>query len=175
MESARKLSGPHRARTGDPAAAGNRCQAGARPPYAIDVAARTDPGGRGLKLILRNTGTAGVWLNAHADEPRLGPWSYTVEAGKDLGVSVPAAAGDVYGLTLMGPNGFLRVYRGDLRESAVEVDARLEPASRRIVLLLHNPGESSAALTVAANAYAAEAARHYTLTPGQTREDAWSS
>ena len=173
MEFARKLPAPVPSDDG----AMPRQETGVRParplPYAIDVSARGDTGARALKLAIRNTGAAGVWLSAHADSPRLGPWSYTVEAGKDLAASVPAVEGDRYGLTLMGPNGFLRAYRGTLREGGPEVDAALEPARRRLVLLLRNPGASPITLTVAANAYSAEALRRHTLAPGQTREDAW--
>ena len=174
MEAARKLPAPVPLEAGGLPAQ----EAGVRParplPYAIDVSARSGQPGGALKLSFRNDGSVGVWLSAHADEARLGPWSYTVEAGKALSTIIPAPVTNRYGVTLLGPNGFLRAYRGSADQGGgAEVDSRMEPARRRIVLILRNSSTATSVFTVAPNAYSAVEPRVHTLAAGESLEDAW--
>ncbi|MER6846910.1 phospholipase C, phosphocholine-specific [Streptomyces flaveolus] len=54
-----------------------------------------------------------------------GPWTYTTEAGKSIADTWNSVYSDgAYDLTVHGPNGFLRVFRGGNRAAGPEVTAR---------------------------------------------------
>jgi phospholipase C len=54
-----------------------------------------------------------------------GPWSYTTEAGKSVSDTWnPASSNGSYDLTVHGPGGFLRVFRGHGKAAGPEVTAR---------------------------------------------------
>jgi phospholipase C len=151
-----------------------RQEAGQRParplPYSLLVAAQVnaDPA-RPLTLTFDNRGTAGAHFSAHAHGALSGPWSYTVEAGKVL-THTPqmyAAPGQPYDLSVFGPNGFFRRFRGRPSRGA-EVSARYEPLRDRIVLILTNTGAAPRTLSIRP---AAGSARSVTLTAGQVVED----
>jgi phospholipase C len=67
-------------------------------------------GGVGATFLVTSAATAG------------GPWTYTVEAGKELPADLALPAGGPYDFTVHGPNGFLRRFTGGAGGS--EVSAR---------------------------------------------------
>jgi phospholipase C len=137
-------------------------------PYAFEVTGQARP--EGLALTLANTGAAGAALElrgAHGDEPRF----YTVEAGKRLEDLAPTAGR--YDLTLRGPNGFLRGFRGETGAPAPEASARFEPRTGRLLVTLRNAGATPLTLDVAANAYLKAPPRRHRLAPGAEVTDAW--
>jgi phospholipase C len=137
--------------------------------YRFDVEARLRP--NGVALTLANTGAAGVVLDlrpAQGGEPRF----YTVEAGKRLEDVVPVDGR--YDLTLYGPNGFLRGFRGELASANVEVSSRFEPRDGGLLVTLRNAGAKPMTLEVAANAYLQTPPRLHRLAPGEEVVDVWS-
>ncbi|GAA0581301.1 phospholipase C, phosphocholine-specific [Kribbella sandramycini] len=67
---------------------------------------------------------AGAQFLVTAQNRTDGPWTYTTEAGKSLADSWNATAfGGVYDLTVHGPNGFLRTFKGK-PTTALEITAR---------------------------------------------------
>jgi phospholipase C len=82
------------------------------------------------------------------------------------------SVGDRYDLTLHGPNGFLRQFRGTADET-VEVTHQYDAARAALLVSLRNAG--STALTVrTANAYAPGDVRTQRLEPGASTTDAWA-
>jgi phospholipase C len=148
-----------------------RQEPGQRParalPYAFDVRAEAAAGG--LSLTIANTGAAGAGFGLYPARGEAGPWFYAVEAGKSVEDTLPIGP-DGYDLTLMGPNGFLRGFRGV--GAGPEVEARYEAAGERLTLSVRNAGARPLTLHVA-DAYAKGPARTHRLAPGQTVVQAW--
>jgi phospholipase C len=141
----------------------------ARPlPYAFD--ARAQVTGEGLKLSIANTGLAGAGFGLYPDKGEAGPWFYAVEAGKAVEDSLPLPP-DGYGLTLHGPNGFLRAYRGGPGDR-VEVVSRYDAARQRLALDIRNAGADAVTVKVR-DAYSKAPARTHRLAPGARIIDAW--
>jgi phospholipase C len=141
-------------------------------PYVLLVAAKvnTDPAGP-LTLTFDNRGAAGAHFSAHVLGALSGPWSYTVEAGKVLShpPRMIAAADQPYDLTVFGPNGFFRRFRGR-PVLGVETAVRYEPRYDRIVLTLSNGGPTPRDLTIHP---VTGAAHRLTLAAGASVEDVW--
>lgn len=129
---------------------------GSRPsralPYALDVTARADPDAVSLKFA--NTGKAGavfhVYDKLHLDRI---PRRYTVEAGKAISDvwELEADAGR-YDLWVLGPNGFLRTFRGH-PELSIETSAAMIQRTRVVALSIHNAGRTKQDVSVSAGVY----------------------
>jgi phospholipase C len=92
-------------------------------------------------------------------------------------------AGDgarAYDLALYGPNGFLRVWRGDLRGTGpapagpFEVSASADPAGGALVVQLRNLGGAGIAVMLLANAYHQGAADIHLIPAGAAASVRWS-
>lgn len=86
----------------------------ARPlPYDFDVCGRVDQADGRYWLDFYNAGVAGASLLVLSDHHNDGPWTYTVEAGKQISdYWTSRFSENVYDLSVYGPNGFLRVFKG---------------------------------------------------------------
>jgi len=149
-----------------------RQEAGQRPtrplPYAFEVAAQVTK--HGVALSLANTGAAGAAFDlrsAQGGEPRF----YAVEAGKTLVDLAPAQG--LYDLTLYGPNGFLRGFKGDVSAPAPEAFARFDPKAGGLLVTLRNTAPLPLTLEIKSNAYLETAARRRRLAPGQEAIEVW--
>jgi phospholipase C len=141
----------------------------ARPlPYDFDVAAKADAGS--LKLSIANAGAAGAGFMLASAGGGTGPWYYAVDAGKSVEDALPVT-GTGYDLTLHGPNGYLRGFRGR-SGPAPEVTARYDAGEEGLVLTLSNPTTAPVTLTVG-DAYAHAPARMHRLEAGARVDDAW--
>jgi phospholipase C len=140
----------------------------ARPlPYAFEVVGRSGPSGFELTVI--NRGAAGAAFLLYTGEAA-GSRHYTVEAGKRISDRHPAGA-DGYDLTLHGPNGFLRQFRGGpelLLDAAHRHDANLGVLTVRIANVSAAPLEARIA-----NAYAPVPAKVRGLAPGAVTLVPW--
>ncbi|MDR3510608.1 MAG: phospholipase C, phosphocholine-specific [Caulobacteraceae bacterium] len=140
----------------------------ARPlPYAFEAKARR--AADALALSIANTGAAGAGFILYPAKGGEAPRFYTVEAGKAVEDHLPIHSGG-YDLTLHGPNGFVRTYRGD--GPAVEVEARYDAARARLVLDIRNEGTTTLTVQVA-DAYSKAPARSHRLAAGARAQDAW--
>jgi phospholipase C len=130
-------------------------------PYELHVRARLEPAESKLTLTFRNTGDAGavfhVYDKLHLDQI---PRRYTVETAKTLEDDwLPHADHGRYDLWVYGPNGFVREFRGSLKDkphAMPEVDLEYDRANRSIRLVMTNDGQGEAALSIHANAYFTE-------------------
>lgn len=131
----------------------------ARPlPYQLDVkikAVTNSP----VKLTFHNTGTQGVVFHVY-DKLHLDriPRRYTVEAGKNLEDFWDALTADEgkYDLWVYGPNGFLREFKGHLKNQAqtgIEVHPHLDQKNKTLQLAVKNTGSSSQNISIHLNAY----------------------
>lgn len=127
-------------------------------PYELHVDGRTRPKASQLTLTFRNSGQTGavfhVYDRLHLDRV---PRRHMVEAGKVLKDNWRLRDDDGrYDLWVLGPNGFVREFRGKLpgddRASAV-VELKYALANRAVELIATNEGQDNATLIVHANAY----------------------
>ena len=100
--------------------------------YAFDVACEIDPQRKGVTLTISNGGEVGVALNVYAAGGQAGPWSFTVEPSKSIRHEVLAGV-EAYDLSIHGPNGFFRHFRGGI-EAMREPEVRFESGSASIAL-----------------------------------------
>ncbi|GAA4815142.1 phosphocholine-specific phospholipase C [Streptomyces ziwulingensis] len=106
-----------------------RQERGSRPArplrYAPLVDASADPAAGTLALTFASGREAGAAFLVTSGNRTDGPWTYTTEAGKRLSDTWNAAySGGEHDLTVHGPNGFLRVFRGAAGTAGPEVTAR---------------------------------------------------
>ncbi|WP_441251015.1 phosphocholine-specific phospholipase C [Kitasatospora sp. McL0602] len=140
-------------------------ESGARParalPYQPNANGRTDCSGGKFWIDMTNTGSAGVVYYVYPNAYRTdGPWLYTVGAGAKVSDywsgGTPTGA---YDLSLYGPNGFHRRFKGNRSTACGSGAALLEVASSydtvngRINLTFSNTGGTAATVTVTDNAY----------------------
>jgi phospholipase C len=106
-------------------------------PYAFEAACEIDASRKTLALKISNKGAAGVALNVFTANGSSGPWFFTVEAGKSLRHELLIGA-ESYDLTIYGPNGFLRRFRGQFQlaaaPSSTEPVVTFEANAARVLL-----------------------------------------
>ncbi len=152
-----------------------RQERGRRParalPYDLQIHGVVDRGRGVLRLTFVNRGAAGAAFNLYraGGDPRF----YTVEAGRELADALPTGAAP-YDVSIFGPNGFLRRFRGGPAGGAVEVEAAHDRRGARLALTLRNTGDAAVVLTVRPGDYPAGGSRRHRLAPGQAARDLWS-
>jgi phospholipase C len=135
-------------------------------PLAYDLAADASVERGRLKVAFANRGEVGATFYVTSLSIPGGPWSYTVEAGRDLSAewSLNLGGQQTYDLTVHGPNGFLRQANGRVSSAAPQVDARQPGRSEQLLLTLKNEATSTVVLTVT-DAYGKQAPKTYALRP----------
>ncbi|MES2126122.1 MAG: phospholipase C, phosphocholine-specific [Pseudomonadota bacterium] len=123
-------------------------------PYLLDVEASMNAS-RQLVVNFRNAGRAGAAFIAWSSVRSDGPWFYTVEADKNIDGESWTWSTPTYDLSVNGPNGFLRQFKGTVAATAAapEVTVAEDPAGPGLVLTLANSGSQSCNLTISDNAY----------------------
>ncbi|MFD8411266.1 phosphocholine-specific phospholipase C [Streptomyces sp. NPDC059650] len=150
-----------------------RQEAGAKPTRALGYAPYVD--GRAtvstgkFTLTFASGPTLGAHFHSTSGNRTDGPWPYTVEAGRTLSDtwSTSSSTGNTIDLTVWGPNGFLRTWKGPAKRTGPEVTARHDAATGNLDLTLTNSGTAAVVLTVA-NAYDGAATRTLRLAAGAT-------
>ncbi|MFJ5723660.1 phosphocholine-specific phospholipase C [Streptomyces sp. NPDC093149] len=148
-----------------------RQEAGARPsrplsyvPY-VDGAADLTTGK--YKLTFSAGDQAGAAFQVRSQKRTDGPWTYTAAAGKPVSDSWNSVySGGSYDLTVHGPNGFLRTFKGNNKAAEPEVTARHDAGNLKLTLT--NLSAVDAHLTVT-NAYGGER-QTYMVRAGATVE-----
>lgn len=136
-------------------------------PYQLHAHGRLEKSKFWIELV--NDGAAGAAFQIYDNSHRSGPWRYTIESGKSHATCLWHEAGTLarYDLSLHGPNGFFRQFRGRIPPSDVPAgpEARLayEPAQGKIKLTLQNAGPSGCVYEVVQAAV-------YPLATGETRQ-----
>ncbi|WP_241294834.1 phosphocholine-specific phospholipase C [Burkholderia stabilis] len=150
-------------------------------PYELHTSASADVSGGLLWLTFSNTGTVGavfhVYDKLHLDRA---PRRYTVEAGKQLSDSWRAVADDAgnYDLWVLGPNGFLREFQGNVAKAASgpvpEIRVCYDPANDAVYLTIMNVGNAASQVTVTSNAYRTDGPWSYSVPAGMQVEPYWT-
>ncbi|MGW7006474.1 phosphocholine-specific phospholipase C [Streptomyces sp. NPDC054933] len=140
----------------------------ARPlPYDLSADSRVNARGDQLSIDFASHGKAGATFHVTSAVQTDGPWTYTVEAGRQLSGSwsLPSQQHAEYDVTVHGPNGFLRQFKGRPAGAGPEVSARNEAASGQVRLVLVNEGPTAVKLTVT-DGYGNDHRAAYHLRPG---------
>jgi phospholipase C len=149
-----------------------RQEPGVRParalPYALHVDARAAAGS--VSLEFQSTGAAaGVFQVRSGDGAA--PRTYTVEPGRRLTDTWPAEPG--YDLSVYGPNGFFRRFRGGgAGGSGLAVTARPDPRRGEFALVVANHGGHRAEVSMR-DRYSRRSTS-LSLRPGETTTTGWS-
>ncbi|MEU7034686.1 phosphocholine-specific phospholipase C [Streptomyces sp. NPDC046237] len=128
-------------------------EVGARParalPYELYVDGTATPSTGRFTLTFGAGARAGAFYYITAPNRTDGPWTYTVSAGRSIADTWNTAySSGVYDLTVTGPNGFLRGFRGPGGTAGPEVTARHDAVAGNVVLTMTNPGAAAVTLTV---------------------------
>jgi phospholipase C len=126
----------------------------ARPvPYALDATGDVDVAGRTLKVQFANEGRSAAVLHVRSGDAQAGPWTYTVGAKADLADTWTFPEQATYDLSVYGPNGFFRAFKGsvsggDKANLAVESDYRANAENPAITLEIHNRGAAASQVRI---------------------------
>jgi phospholipase C len=125
-----------------------------------------------FRIDFRNDGDAGAVFHVRSGNTADAPRNYTVEPSKHL--SDTWAAPSAYDLSVYGPNGFFRSFKGAAGADHANVHVRVEYDERhgQLTLRLTNRGHERARVTVT-NQYTSHGSG-FTLSPGETDAKTWS-
>jgi phospholipase C len=149
----------------------------ARPlPYELHVDGDADFSGRSFNIGFRNTGHAGACFHVRSGNTSTGPWTYTVEAGKSLSDTwnVASNPNGEYDLSVYGPNGFLRAFKGGIGagRANLDVDSRYgDDDDDGFELAVTNRGSAACTVSIV-NSYTNETMTHW-LDRGQSFRKNW--
>jgi len=150
-------------------------------PYAFEVGGRIDADNGRYWLDFDNSGEAAAAFQVYAGNRPDGPWTYTAGAGatvSDYWSAVEATHG-IYDLSVYGPNGFLRIFVGDMivatsgSGASPEVSASYDAVGDNLMLHLVNDGAADCVLTLSANRYSDAPEQTIALAAGQSTDIAW--
>jgi len=140
-------------------------------PYELDVRADVNASSSTVTLTFINTGDATVVFSVRSGNPSDAVRTYTVEPGKRLSGSW--SVGSTYGLSVYGPNGFVRFYSGGIGSGAADLDVSSsydDEGSGSIELTITNDASATAQVTVL-DAYSGKSTTR-SLDHGESFEDA---
>lgn len=148
----------------------------ARPlPYELHVDGEAHFPERSFNIGFRNTGNAGACFHVRSGNTSAGPWTYTVEAGKSLSETwnVASNVNGEYDLSVYGPNGFLRAFKGGIGtgRANLDVDSRYGDDDAGFELTVTNRGAAACTVNIV-NSYTNEAMTHW-LDRGQSVRKHW--
>jgi phospholipase C len=121
-------------------------------PYALDARCAVQLGDGSVRIDFSNTGRATAVFQVRSGNTAHDPRCYTVESGKQLsgtwGVSSVGATD--YDLSVHGPNGFLRAFKGSVAQgmARLEVQTTYDETTNRITLTISNPGAQQLTVSV---------------------------
>jgi phospholipase C len=104
-----------------------------------------------VELLFRNTGRTAAFLQVRSGAANDGPWVYTVDAHDEVSDSfaVSAEGESGYDLSVHGPNGFFRSYKGSISANpAAELELRAQYEGGHITLELRNAGKASCQVSI---------------------------
>lgn len=144
-------------------------------PYRLHVDARVDAASQAVSLIFTNEGTVGavyhVYDKRHLDRI---PRRYTVEAGKTLNDQWSTDSDGAFDLWVLGPNGFLRSFKGNLTEAAKAPQVTARYAAKALTIGLSGGGEAGQ-VVLGKDSYGMNATRSISVQPGKTQTERWAT
>lgn len=130
-----------------------RQESGSRPtrplPYAPFTDGAADTAAGKFTLTFSAGPSAGAQFRVSSANRTDGPWTYTAAAGDKVSDTWNTAySKGSYDLTVHGPNGFLRAFKGPGRTAGPEVTARHDASGGNLELTLTNRGAADCRLTL---------------------------
>jgi phospholipase C len=145
-------------------------------PYALHAMGVVQAADGSVRIDFGNAGKAAAVFHVRSAQPAHDPRSYTVEPGAALsGVWSVAAAGTAdYDISVHGPNGFLRRFKGSVAPDRTQlaVQTAYDEQTNRITLTIANRGSYPVSLDVLDN-YSGKTVSE-TLAPGASASRRWS-
>ena len=131
-------------------------ESGVRPsralPYELHVRARTDLKAGEVRISFGNTGKVAAVFQVYSASSQSGPWTYTVTPDTELSDSWNIALDGQtnYHLSVFGPNGFLRVFKGSIVSGKANIASSLsyDAHSNGVILGTHNRSGNPVKITV---------------------------
>jgi phospholipase C len=141
-------------------------------PYELQAEGRLDAPHRAIEIDFANTGHAAAVFHVRSGIGQDGPWTYTVGAHAKLSDTWTPVDGS-YDLSVYGPNGFLRTFKGDAASNEVaNLDVKATYRGEEgISLELRNRGKAPASVAIW-DAYA-EKRTTQLLKPGEAWSHDW--
>ena len=145
-------------------------------PYELHAWAEMDFSQAVLNIQFRNSGLAAAVFQVRARNGAAGPWTYTVGPGGQISDawSSPAIDPQAYELSVHGPNGFLRTFKGSMSgndKAGLNVTSAYDVEQCGISLHIRNRSEAPCQVRIL-NAYSHETTAH-DLAPNETLEKYW--
>ena len=147
-------------------------------PYVLHVEGVANPATASFQLHFGNTGDATAVFHVRSGLASHAPRSFTVEPQRLLSASWAASPSSGYELSVTGPNGFLRAFKGRLSPDAARllVRASYDPGRLGIRLAITNAGPKAVELRVR-DEYRdrrRDDGETFRLQPGQSTSRGWS-
>jgi phospholipase C len=122
-------------------------------PYELSVHADVEQSEGAVRLHFANTGKSAAVFHVRSGNTQAGPWSYTVGSDSSLSDTWEIAANGLseYDLSVYGPNGFLRQFKGSVaKESAkLAISSKYEVSRDGIILLIENRDKDDGEVSIA--------------------------
>lgn len=152
-------------------------EAGQRParalPYEFHVLGTAEASSNFFHLHFDNTGKAAAVFQVYSTSNPNGPWVYTVGANDKLSDSFTINSQAAYNFAVFGPNGFYRIFQGEISRSKANLNVNTTYDRNRcgLALDIQNRGTASCRITLA-EAYSNKTSTH-TLRPGENLVEYW--
>jgi phospholipase C len=148
----------------------------ARPvPYTLNAEGLVNTGDGSFAITFSNAGKTAVY-QVRSGNSSQGPWTYTLGKGEKVADTYPISASGLrgYDLSVYGPNGFLRAFRGSLSgSSTVQLDLRTDYNEKGNIIILHGTNRGSQTIDLGvADSYTGKVTRRE-LKPGQSYDMTW--
>jgi phospholipase C len=116
-------------------------------PYELSVHGKADLGQQTFRIDFGNTGKSTAVYHVRSGNTKTGPWTYTVQPGADISDSwfLSANSRGGYDLSVYGPNGFLRSFKGSTTGQNVanlDIATSYDNSGLGIKLKITNLGEA---------------------------------
>lgn len=145
-------------------------------PYELNARGQADFSNRTVSIYFGNSGKAAAVFHVRSGNSHSGPWTYTVGPNAVISDSwaFKANGQTAYDLSVYGPNGFLRSFKGSIfgnNKANLEITSVYDAAHCSITLNIFNQ-ETAACEVNILDAYTKETIV-FELKPGQFLTRAW--
>jgi phospholipase C len=147
-------------------------------PYELHVTGEADFSNGTVAIRFGNSGKAGAVFQVRSGDGETGPWTYTVGPGAHLSEvwAFTANGRTDYDLSVFGPNGFFRAFKGSLATASHKANLAVEVAYDvdrcGVTLELENRATAAGRLRVT-DAYTGQTAT-LLLAPGERHQRRWA-
>lgn len=143
-------------------------------PYELHVHGKASVENHDLRIRFGNTGKAAAVFQVRSGNSQNGPWTYTVAPKDEAADQWPLAANEEYDVSVYGPNGFYRAYKGTTinnDEANLDIETSYVRDNLGIVLTIQNVS-AKASMVVIVDSYTKETMTRH-VRPGETIQESW--